>query len=197
MKILFFFLKKESVRFFFLILLCVIISCSNRFYPRRVYMTEMYYSGAYEPYSDPLRPFEKKKKIILNKGTTALIPVDGTIPYIKNQILPYTLPNSNKGYNASLKINESPLDHFDLERGKSMYKTNCSICHGEIGDGQGELVKNEKILGVPNYKERKITLGSVFHVMKYGKNNMGSYSSELTQEDLWKIAEYVILLQNR
>lgn len=197
MKILFLILKKESIRFFFLILLCVIISCTNKFYPRRIYMTEMYYSEAYEPYSDPLRPFGNKKNYFFNKGITTLVPVYGTISCTDNKILPYTLPNSNKGYNASLKINESPLDHFDLDRGKSMYKINCTICHGDIGDGQGELVKNEKILGVPNYKERKLTLGSIFHVMKYGKNNMGIYGSELTQEDLWKIAEYVILLQNR
>jgi mono/diheme cytochrome c family protein len=160
-------------------------------------MTEMYYSEAYEPYSNPLRPFGKKKNFFFKKGITALMPVNGSIPLTDNQILTYTLPNSKKGYNASLKITESPLGHFDIERGKSMYKINCAICHGDIGNGQGELVKNEKILGVPNYKERKITLGSVFHVMKYGKNNMGIYGSELTQEDLWKISEYVIHLQKR
>ena len=161
-------------------------------------MPDMYYSEAYEPYSDTLRPFGKKKNnvFIFKKGNTALSPVDGTVPRTESEILTYTLPNSNEGYNASLKITESPDNrNFYLERGKSMYKINCAICHGNIGDGQGELVKNEKILGVPNYKERKITIGSVFHVMKYGKNNMGSYVSQLTQEDLWKIAEYVIFLQ--
>lgn len=197
MKKLFFLVKKEYYRFFFLILLCIIFSCTNKFYPKRVYMTDMYYSEAYETYSNPLRPFGKKKNYFFYKGITALIPVHSTIPHSNTQILPYTLPNSNKGYNASLKITESPLDNFDFERGKAMYKINCAICHGQIGNGQGELVKNEKILGVPNYKERKITLGSVFHVMKYGKNNMGKYGSELTQEDLWKIAEYVIRLQNK
>lgn len=197
MNIKFFIMKKESIRLFFIILICVVFSGTNKFYPRRVYMTEMYYSEAYEPYSTPLRPFGKKTNKLLNKGNTALIPGDGIVPRTVNQILPYTLPNSNKGYLLSLKITESPLKRKDIERGKFMYKINCAICHGEIGDGKGELVKNEKILGVPNYKERKITLGSIFHVMKYGKNNMGVYCSELTQEDLWKIAEYVILLQNR
>lgn len=160
-------------------------------------MTEMYYSEAYETYSDPIRPFGKKKNFFFNKRNTALSPVYGVVPQIENQILPYTLPNSDKGYIASLKITESTLDHLNSERGKSMYNMNCAICHGDIGNGQGELVKKEKILGVPNYKERKISLGSVFHVMKYGKNNMGIYGSELTQEDLWKIAKYVILLQNK
>ncbi|YBU89555.1 MAG: c-type cytochrome [Candidatus Walczuchella monophlebidarum] len=76
-----------------------------------------------------------------------------------------------------------------------MYKINCSICHGNTGDGQG--VKKEKILGVPNYKNLEITVGSVYNVIMYGKNNMGSYASQLTPFFLWKVAEYVIKLKQQ
>ena len=72
----------------------------------------------------------------------------------------------------------NPLDstQIDLERGKELYDIYCGICHGNKGAGQGNLVKREKILGVPSYADagRAITDGSVYHVIYYGRNAMGS-----------------------
>ena len=47
------------------------------------------------------------------------------------------------------------------------------VCHGKKGDGQGDLVKREKFLGIPNYKDRDITEGSIYHVIMYGRNLNG------------------------
>ena len=188
----------------FLILLFsiyVLEGCSNRTEPKRVYMPDMYYSEAYEPYAHPIRPYRKGNNTVplFKNYITSLLPVNGTVTRTEDGSLPYILPNSNEGYKASLEILNSPLDlnqrTENLERGKAMYQINCVICHGDIGDGRGELVKNEKILGVPNYKDRDITIGSIYHVIMYGRNNMGSYASQLTPEDRWKVAEYVMILK--
>ena len=72
----------------------------------------------------------------------------------------------------------------------------CVVCHGKQGDGQGDLVKNEKFLGIPNYKDRDITEGSVYHVLMYGKGLMGSHSSQLTYEERWQIVQHVQTLRN-
>jgi hypothetical protein len=40
----------------------------------------------------------------------------------------------------------------------------CISCHGAAGDGMGVLVMRE-ILGVPSYKDRVITEGSIFHIV--------------------------------
>ncbi|WP_185853390.1 c-type cytochrome [Blattabacterium cuenoti] len=171
-----------------------------------VYMPDMYYSDAYEPYSDPYFNYKKIKKIqiplFLNGKTSSLFPVKGTIQrtdfydFISDEI-------ENKGFDYSKKIITYPFPENIgtkedvLKKGKKLYQINCSICHGDDGDGQGQLVKNEKILGIPNYKDRDITIGSVYYVITYGKNNMNSYASQLNEIDRWKIAEYVMYLKNK
>ncbi|XOD69002.1 MAG: c-type cytochrome [Flavobacteriales bacterium AspAUS03] len=187
-----------------LILGCLVISClKDKSEPKIVYMPDMYYSEAYEPYADPVQPYTEQSNQVpfFKNGGTSLHPVAGTVPREENGLLPYTLPNSNEGYDVSKKIIVSPLGQrqatANLERGKAMYMINCAVCHGENGDGQGILMKNEKILGVPNYKDRDITIGSIYHVIMYGRNNMGDYASQLRPADRWKVAEYVMQLKNQ
>lgn len=183
---------------------CLISACgSDKSEPKRVYMPDMYDSEAYEPYADPVRPYTNRANEVplFKKGGVSLQPVAGSVPRNEDSLLPYTLPNTNTGYNTSKKIIVSPLDQSqaatNIERGKAMYTINCSVCHGENGDGQGVLVKNEKILGVPNYKDRDITIGSIYHVIMYGRNNMGAYASQLNVADRWKLSEYVMQLKNQ
>ncbi|WP_185878496.1 c-type cytochrome [Blattabacterium cuenoti] len=177
--------------------------------PNRVYMPDMYYSDAYEPYSDPYPNYKKTLKrsgisIFIKGKTSSLLPVKGTIPRNSYGFNFYQPDETQKGYNLSKKILKSPLQKSNkgefnkiIENGKNIYKINCSICHGENGDGQGLLVKKEKILGIPSYKDRDITIGSIYHVITYGKNNMSSYASQLNEIDRWKVAEYIMILKNK
>ncbi|WP_456318674.1 c-type cytochrome [Blattabacterium cuenoti] len=175
-------------------------------------MPDMYYSDAYEPYSDPY-PYYKSsvKKIKINPfimdQTSSLTSVQGTIPrnYYESFSI-YTQNNTNNGYIKSKNIIESPLNinNIDnkamnniLQDGKKIYTINCAICHGNLGDGEGTLVKSGKILGIPNYKDRDITVGSIYHVVTYGKNNMSSYASQLNKLDRWKVSEYVMFLKTK
>lgn len=193
---------------FIFILIYLVSACRNdHSEPKKVYMPDMYYSEAYEPYANPPIDYinNSNKKFLFNIiGRVSLDPVLGTVSRNKNNLLPYTIPNNNEGYETSKKIINSPLNQINkkeidnnFKMGKKIYEINCTICHGENGDGQGYLVKNEKILGVPNYKDRDITIGSIYHVIMYGKNNMGIYSSQLNVIDRWKVAEYVMYLKNQ
>jgi hypothetical protein len=65
-----------------------------------------------------------------------------------------------------------------------------------ICDGKGKLVTNEKFLGVPSYKDRVITEGSIFHVITYGLNSMGSHANQLNQEERWLVTAYVQKLKS-
>ncbi|BAR91822.1 c-type cytochrome [Blattabacterium cuenoti] len=174
--------------------------------PNVVYMPDMYYSEAYEPYSDPYSYNKKDKNIKIpffsKEKTSSLYPVEGTVS--RNDLF-YNLINiKNKGLNYSKNIIQNPLysSHYEkkeitIKKGKKLYQINCSICHGKNGDGQGELVKNEKIFGIPNYKDRDLTIGSVYYVITYGKNNMNSYASQLNEKDRWRVSEYVMFLKNK
>lgn len=192
------------------ILLVFLESCwMDKTKPNVVYMPDMYYSEAYEPYSDPYFNYNNKKakKIKIpffsKEKTSSLLPVKGTVS--RNDSFYDFIDIKNKGFNYSKNIVQNPLyskkyyekNEITIKKGEKLYQINCSICHGKNGDGQGELVKNEKILGIPNYKDRDLTIGTVYFVITYGKNNMNSYASQLNEIDRWRVSEYVMFLKNK
>ena len=106
----------------------------------------------------------------------------------------------NSIFNYSQRSNhynhtKTRLKELDAKRGKELYEIYCGICHGNKGAGQGKLVKREKILGVPSYADRAITEGSIYHVIYYGKNTMGSYANLLNEEERWQVTAYVETLR--
>ena len=54
--------------------------------------------------------------------------------------------------------------------------------------------KPATLVGDPNIE--KLSEGSYFHVMTYGKNLMGSYASQLTRKQRWMIAQYIKVKQS-
>ena len=184
----------------------LITSCSDKKrHSSIVYMPDMYYPTAYDPYEKANFGYphdeENSEVPLMNKNhnMSALESVEGAVERTDGDILPWTLKNNNAGYAQSKSITVSPLDATaktaDLERGKVLYGQNCAVCHGDAGDGQGSIVKSKAYSGVPTYGEREITVGSVYHVIMYGKNAMGSYASQLTPADRWRVAEYVMSLK--
>lgn len=184
-------------------------SCSDKKRnPTAVFMPDMYYPVAYDPYMEadfeywPEREGEESNIPLFaeHRNMTALWPVEGSVARTEGQmILPWELKNTLEDYNKSKAITSSPLDPVnrkkDLERGEKLYGQTCAVCHGEAGDGQGSIVQSKAYSGVPTYAERELTLGSVYHVIMYGKNAMGSYASQLTPVDRWRVAEYVMNLR--
>ena len=86
-----------------------------------------------------------------------------------------------------------------MAESKELYTIFCSHCHGDKGDGNGILAQREKFLGIPSYGRDRlpnITEGSIYHVITYGKNLMGSHASQLTEEERWKIVNHVLYLRN-
>ncbi|BAO55130.1 c-type cytochrome [Nonlabens marinus] len=149
------------------------------------YFPNMYEDVGYSTYSEG---------DVFTNNMEAQKPVDGTV---SRGWLPYNYEDDNEGY-ASAKANLTnpvPLTEDHLANGQALYGIYCAICHGNKGDGQGHLVKTEKILGVPSYDAREITQGSIYHVMYYGINSMGSYASQTSTEERWEIAHYVDALR--
>jgi mono/diheme cytochrome c family protein len=147
-------------------------------------MPNMYEPVSYEAYQE---------SDAFSNGIEAQLPAEGTIP--RGGFMPYEYEDTNEGYEAAKANLMSPMDSLqvDYERGKELYDVYCGICHGTKGAGQGTLVKREKILGVPSYADagRAITTGSIYHVIYYGKNTMGSYANQLNEEERWQVVAYV------
>ncbi len=169
------------------LLLVFVASCKKDTRPNYQFMPNMYEPVPYEAYQDA---------VVFPRQMEAQLPVEGTIP---RGHVPFDIENTNEGF-AFAKANlVSPLDstQVDLVRGKELYDIYCGICHGNKGKGQGNLVKREKLLGIPSYDDagRAITAGSTYHTIYYGKNAMGSYANQLNQEERWQVVAYVLKLK--
>ena len=165
----------------------LLTACHDTKNPNYQYFPNMYESVAYETYSESDAFKNGKEGQLLPQGV------------IKRGYVPYDYPNTNEGYEASKVSLKSPLDSsaVNFDEAKELYDINCAICHGENGGGKGKLVEREKILGVPSYKDRVITTGSVFHVQTYGLNAMGSYANQLNTKERWMVAAYVMELKSK
>ena len=181
-------MKRLIVTFLLVGFLLVISSCADPSRPNYQYMPNMYEPVSYETYQEVG---------FLPSGTEALTPPENTI---SRDWLPYEFANDIEGKELARTM-ESPLDSLNSEanlaKGKELYDIYCAICHGAKGAGQGQLVKREKILGVPSYADaaRNINVGSTYHVIYYGLNSMGSYAGQLNYEERWQVSEYVIKLK--
>ena len=60
----------------------------------------------------------------------------------------------------------------------------------------GILAHREMFLGIPAYIDREITPGSIYHVLMYGINAMGSHAGQVNELERWQIAEHVMELRS-
>jgi cytochrome c553 len=167
-----------------LVMLVGLVSCQKNARPNYQYMPNMYESIGYEAYQE---------SDAFANGVEAQLPAEGTIP--RGDFMPYEIEDTNEGFDLAKTTLTSPLDStsVDYTEGEILYDIYCGICHGTKGNGKGKLVEREKILGVPSYDDagRGITTGSIYHVIYYGKNTMGSYANQLNETERWQVVAYV------
>jgi len=177
----------KNIAIVFGLLLCI-AACADKNKPNYQYMPNMYEPVGYETYGEV---------DFLPNGQEAMPPAENTIP---RGWIPYGYENTLEGKELA-RIQSSPLDSLNQEEnlavGGELYSIYCAICHGAKGDGQGYLVKQEKILGVPSYSDaaRNVTVGTSYHTMHYGLNSMGSYASQMNTKEMWQVSEYVMKLK--
>jgi len=177
---------KRLIKILVIAVVLVTVSCKKDTAPNYQFMPNMYESAGYETYGEAA----------FQNGVQAQLPAEGSIP---RGFVPFDIENSTAGYNLAQATLKTPLDSasVDLNRGKELYDIYCGICHGNKGNGQGKLVKREKILGIPSYDDagRAINVGSIYHTIYYGKNAMGSYANQLNEEERWQVVSYVLKLK--
>jgi|TARA_B110000263_G_scaffold7908_4_gene6779 mono/diheme cytochrome c family protein len=131
-----------------------------------------------------------------SNGIEAQLPVEGSIA---RGWEPYDYDDTNEGYELAKSQLISPLspNEINLSKGKGLYEIYCSVCHGNKGDGLGILAEREIFLGIPAYNDpsRYITQGSIYHVIMYGRNAMGSHAGQINEEERWQITQYVLQLK--
>jgi mono/diheme cytochrome c family protein len=184
-------MKKLTIIVLFFLSAALVISCNDNSKPGRDYMPDMKDSRAYETYADHSNL--SSKGITYNNR-----PVAGTVA--RGEELPYHLQNDSAGYAQSATVRDPlpRLNTTELGEAERLYLINCAICHGTNLDGNGPLYKGgagpfaakpANLVGDPVIAA--LTEGTLYHVMTYGKNLMGSYASQLNRKERWMVAQYI------
>ena len=166
-------------------------------YPGDAYAPDMYYSRAYETYAyNSNDAYANLKKRGINYTS---MPVPGTMARGDGEAYPF--PNSDTGYVQS-KAYKNPYDTMALSadvmtEAERLYLVNCGICHGAKLDGNGPLWKdgNGPFPAAPRPLNgdyvKALADGQIYHVITFGKGQMGSYASQVHPEQRWWIIKYI------
>jgi mono/diheme cytochrome c family protein len=77
---------------------------------------------------------------------------------------------------------------------KKMYGYDCATCHGDTGDGKGDLAADLKMT-LPDFTDpaalKGVPDGEIFYVIKNGKGKMMGEGDRLKPDDLWNMVIYV------
>ncbi len=151
--------------------------------PGKVYAPDMTYSRAYDAYTENPN-FED--------GQTSRLPVPGTVA-MGHQLPDHLVEgdtNAYKSFTTSLRFSDA-----EITEGGRLFNIYCGICHGTALDGNGPLYASGKFAAMPaNLKDAKylhMPVGQMYAAIKYGKNAMGSYASQLDIKQRWQVIAYI------
>ncbi len=156
--------------------------------PGHVYAPDMTYSRAYDAYtSNP--NFED--------SMTSRLPVTGTVAR-GHQLPDHLKEGDTTAYKTLTTAMRFSAD--ELKEGGRLFNIYCGICHGTNLDGQGPLFASGKFASMPaNFKDAKylhMPVGQMYAAVKYGKNMMGSYASQLDIKQRWMVIAHIKKLQS-
>ncbi len=156
--------------------------------PGHIYAPDMTYSRAYESYTANPN---------FGDSLTSRPPVAGTVA--REHGLPdHLVEGDTIAYKAFTTTEHFTAD--EVKEGGRLFNIYCGICHGTALDGNGPLYSSGKFAAMPaNFKDAKylhIPYGQIYAGIKYGKNMMGSYASQLDQKQRWMVIAYIKKVQS-
>ncbi|MCZ2102356.1 MAG: cytochrome c [Chitinophagales bacterium] len=129
---------------------------------------------------------------------------EGNVAFRSNGAVPYYYGDTEEERERAMREilnNPYPISEKHLAHGKLLYNIQCGICHGEKGDGNGYLVRDDggKYPVQPaNFMLEDFIAssnGRYYHAIMHGKNLMGSYADKLSYEERWEVIQYIRSLQ--
>jgi mono/diheme cytochrome c family protein len=108
---------------------------------------------------------------------------------------PATISAEDKARQNPIKFTE-----VSVQRGKKIFATQCALCHGDKGDGKGELAGDMK-LTVPDFTKPETlkdrTDGELFAIIGTGKEAMPAQGNRLTDTHRWSLVNYMRALSGK
>jgi mono/diheme cytochrome c family protein len=90
-----------------------------------------------------------------------------------------------------------PVTRQILARGRERYSIYCSVCHGDLGDGNGMIVQRG-FTRPPTFHQprlRDVAPSHFYDVITNGYGAMYSYNDRVEPDDRWAITAYIRALQ--
>ncbi len=123
---------------------------------------------------------EKKEPPPSTGATTAAAPAP---PH------PATISAEDKARKNPIKFTE-----VSVQRGKKIFGTQCALCHGQNGDGKGELAADMK-LTLPDFSKadtfKDRTDGELFAIIGVGREPMPGQAGRMTDPQRWNLVNYL------
>jgi len=110
-------------------------------------------------------------------------------------------PPSPHGYNITQedhdRKNPAPFTQESIDHGKKLFLSQCSMCHGDDGKGNGEVAQELK--ANPPDLTRADTLsgltdGELFAIMSQGSAVMPGQGKRMRDEHKWDLVNYLRFL---
>lgn len=166
------------------------------------YAPNMYNSVGYEPLT------QIEKNAINPGGMNMRLPVEGTVSRrnynttfktndstVVSDLMIYNLTKNDEAASEGL-VNPVPLTEQTLAEGETLYKRNCSHCHGATGGADGKVA--DIYNGVPTYSSdaiKNLPAGRIYFAITFGKGRMWPHAAQVNPEERWKIVHFVQTLQ--
>ena len=142
-------------------------------------------------YGEPL-----EKSAFFDDQRMSRVPVEGTVPrgHEEADQLFYTGTTESGDFS-----NEFPMEvtRDIIDRGAERFNIYCTPCHGDLGAGDGVIVRRgmKKPTSLLNQRLVDMPAGYFFNVITNGFGVMYSYASRVNPADRWAIVAYVRVLQ--
>jgi mono/diheme cytochrome c family protein len=94
---------------------------------------------------------------------------------------------------AGQKTNPVKPSPEGMAKAKKIYAMDCAMCHGDNGDGKGEMaadVKNVTDFTKPDAMKDR-TDGDLFYIIRKGKGDMPLESDRAKDDDVWNLVNYI------
>jgi len=103
---------------------------------------------------------------------------------------------------AEDKARKNPVKFTEasVAKGKKRYTTQCALCHGENGNGKGEVAADMK-LTLPDFSSPEAlkdkTDGELFAIIGTGKDPMPGQGGRMKDQERWDLVNYLRSLSGK
>jgi mono/diheme cytochrome c family protein len=92
------------------------------------------------------------------------------------------------------KVNPVKATPESQARAKKMYGWDCAMCHGDNGDGKGDVATEQK-LSLRDYRDanslKTLSDGEIYYIIEKGMGQMPSEGDRAKPDEIWNLVIYL------